>query len=299
MKNYIFDTHCHYNLEPLFSGKEQFFSKKHMDQCIGLGWKDHWQKAQKNGVLASLIAGTDLQSSQLAIDISRQHPHLFASIGLNPVDFHSHNRDSLLKDLEEIQDLAKNEKVVAIGETGLDYFRFTDQSNGSLLIDLQQEIFVKHIQLANQFQKPLIIHARDKHDTAYLSIIDLLKTHYQFIKPFVLHCVSGPLDYIETALELGGYISFAGNITYPNAQNLREILSIVPFDRLLIETDAPFLPPQSYRGEVNQPAYICNTASYLQENFEVNLAQVLVNSQNFFDVHIQAESYNQSKDGLK
>ncbi|KUK79724.1 MAG: YabD [Microgenomates bacterium 39_7] len=284
MEDNIFDTHCHYNLEPLYSGKAQFFSNDQVDELGGRNWNDHWKTAGQNGVVASLVAGTDLKASQLAVEICQGEDKLFASIGLNPVDFHNHDRESLLREFELMSSLVTNKKVVAIGETGLDYFRFKSDQDNSQQKSLQKEIFIKHMKLANQAQKPLIIHARDTGKEAYLIITELLKKHYQFSQPFVLHCASGPVEYIKQALEMGGYISFAGNITYPNANSLKEILAIVPSHRLLIETDAPFLPPQKHRGKINQPKYIRETANYLKENFEVNLTQIFNNSLKFFNL---------------
>ncbi len=281
--NMIFDSHCHYNLEPLYSGKEQFFSKELIGSIKDLNWQNHWLDAQQEGIKAALVAGADLKSSQKAIEIASQEKNLFASVGINPADFSSQTIDQLLQQFEQISVLAHNELVVAIGECGLDYFRLTESQRSSQR-ETQHTLFTKQIQLANKINKPLIIHARDDKKEAYDQILALLKSHYQSRKPFVLHCVSGPIDYIQEALKLGAYISFAGNVTYPNAQELREIIKIVPNDRLLIETDAPFLPPQGKRGSVNLPKFIRQTATYLEQEHGVNLQQVFINTLNFFGV---------------
>ncbi len=278
----IFDTHCHYNLEPIYSGKAEFFKPELVESIKTLNWQDHWQQAKQEGIKASLVAGADLTSSQRAIQIASQESNLFASVGINPADFTNQTLEQLLADFKIITDLANDKNVIAIGEVGLGYFRLKE-----LTIDqqyLQHQVFTAHIKLANKLSKPLIIHARDKTDRAYTQILELLKDHYQFNKPFVLHCVSGPISYIQEALKLGAYISFAGNITYPNANELREILKITPADKLLIETDAPFLPPQTKRGQVNQPQNISLTAAYLEQEHGVNLSQVYQNSCNFFEV---------------
>lgn len=282
----IFDTHCHYNLEPLFSGKERFFSESKIKQISHLNWQDHWQQAQEAGVTANLVAGTDLESSKLAIEIAQQEKMLFASVGLNPVDFECSNKESLIEAFDQVKLLAKQKKVVAIGEAGLDYYRLDSSAQSTQLKELQQEIFIRHIQLANDVKKPLIIHARDSSDEAYFTILDLLKKHYYSHKPFVLHCVSGPKNYITQALELGAYISFAGNVTYPNAQDLQSLIPLIPKDRLMIETDAPFLPPQKRRGQINQPKYIVYTANYLQQVHQLNLEQIYQNSLRFFEITV-------------
>ncbi len=281
-----YDTHCHYNLEPLYSGKARFFSKDKTETIAQLNWRGHWQQAQEAGVTASLVAGTDLKSSKLAIEIAQQEKMLFASVGLNPVDFDCEKTDNLIEAFDQIKLLAKQKKVVAIGEAGLDYYRLDSSAKSAQLKDLQQEIFIRHIQLANGVKKPLIIHARDSSEEAYFTILDLLKEHYQSHKPFVLHCVSGPKNYITQALELGAYISFAGNVTYPNAKDLQSLIPLIPKDRLMIETDAPFLPPQNKRGQINQPKYIAHTASYLQQEHQLDLEQIFQNSLGFFEIAV-------------
>jgi TatD DNase family protein len=285
---FIFDTHCHYNLEPLYSGKQQYFSASQIAPVLNLAWKDHWRQAQADGVKGSLVAGADLQSSQRAVKIAQQEPNLFASIGLNPADFTNKTTTELESDLEQLLNSTTHEKVVAIGECGLDYFQL-DSTNQHQQQKKQQQLFIKQIKLANQLNKTLIIHARDKLNTreAYDQIIQLLRSHFNFKQPFILHCVSGPVDYVQTALELGGYISFAGNVTYPNAGAIAQLVKLVPATRMLIETDAPFLPPQTVRGQLNQPRFILDTARYLEQKFKIDLHQVFANSCQVFNVKIE------------
>ena len=279
----IFDSHCHYNLEPLYSGKEMFFDSNLIEPIQNYSWQEHWQQAQEHGVKISMVIGADLESSKAAIEIASRDKNLYASVGINPADFTNQTLEQLLNDFKKISTLANNKEVIAIGECGLDYFRLTESQRSSQQ-ETQNVIFTKQIQLANKTNKPLIIHARDDKKDAYDQILILLKNHYLSKKPFVLHCVSGPIGYIQEALKLGAYISFAGNVTYPNAQELREILKIVPNDRLLIETDAPFLPPQEKRGKVNLPKFIHETAAYLEQEHGVNLQQVFKNTLNFFGI---------------
>lgn len=279
----VFDTHCHYNLEPLYSGQTGCFRQEQVREVEEMTWQDHWQQAQAKGVTAGLVAGACLDSSKLAIKQASQEPNLFASVGLNPADFSRKLPfEKLLADLELIKQLAIEDCVVAIGEAGLDYFRL--RKSQTEVVQEQQDIFIQHVLLANQVQKSLIIHARDKGKQAYDDILTLLVTHFNFKQPFILHCASGPVEYIKQAVKLGAYISFAGNITYPNANHLRQLLALVPQDKLLIETDAPFLPPQSYRGRINQPFMIEFTARYLQQEFKIDLKQVFDNSYRAFGI---------------
>ena len=279
----IFDTHCHYNLEPLYAGKTRFFSKKQLEQVSGSGWIDHWHRAQQQGVIASLVAGTSLKSSQRAIEIAQTETNLIASVAIHPEEIEKNTDQELEKQITYISKLASQPKVKAIGETGLDYYHLT-ADNQVTSIRRQQQLFIEHIQLANELNKPLIIHARGKNgdNQAYFDILDLLKQNFQFRQPFVLHCVSGPTTYINEAINLGAYISFAGNVTYNNAHNIQSLITAVPHDKLMIETDAPFLAPQAYRGKICEPWMITATAKFMADNYQLDLDQILANSYHFF-----------------
>lgn len=282
----IFDTHCHYNLEPLFSGKPWIFSEKQLAPIASMNWQTHWQKAQQAGVIASLVVGAGLESSQKAVTIAEQTPQLYASVGIHPTDEHSFNEQELEAEFHQLEQLAQNPAVVAIGETGLDYFNLkeTPQMSITAQIALQKKLLIKHIKLANQQQKTLIIHSRDQSEQAYWDILELIKTHYQFKAPCVFHCFSGPKSFLLKLLTLNCFISFAGNVTYPSADKLQELIALIPNDKLLIETDAPFLPPQRFRGQINQPVMIVETAQVLQAKFNVDLEQLLINSYHCFNI---------------
>ena len=252
----IFDTHCHYNLSPLYEN-----------------WLEHWQKAQKQGVKRALIPSASIETSRRAIEIASEDDHLYASIGIHPNEYNHISAADLPTFIYEhaasLSILQDNKNVIAVGETGLDYYRLKDDERG-LAIRNQKEAFKMHVQLANEFEKILIIHARDKGDQAYQDILKIVKDNYQFKKPFILHCVSGPKNYIKEMLELGAYIGVGGNITYPNANELREIVKLVPVDKLLLETDAPYLPPQEFRGQTCEPWMISKTAEYLEEELKID-----------------------------
>lgn len=168
------------------------------------------------------------------------------SCGIHPLNLEDEEIDIPL-----LQQLANNENVVALGETGLDYYYQKENSN------IQKEVFIEHIHLGIEYKKPIIVHTRQaKEDT-----IMLLKEEHAYSG--VLHCFTEDIDVARCLLDLGFYISFSGIITFKNAQLLREVAKFVPLDRLLIETDSPYLAPVPYRGKENQPANVREVAEYL------------------------------------
>lgn len=308
----IIDTHCHYNLEPLFTengkteipvhGKEytghvlQLDSEGKVRATIYESWKDHWEKAQENGVGKAIVVGTEFRSSAMAQTIALNDRDLFASIGVHPNEAYSDFYFS--HSIGEIEDIDNNEydqlsllgyeKIVAIGETGLDYFHLpSDHKHQQIAKILQKKSFISQIQLAKDYKLPLIVHVRDKEvvdqpkeGNAYWDALQILQEHD--VKDFVLHCASGPLSYIKQAIEMGGYMGFDGNITYPNAQHVRDIFTIVPEDRRMVETDAPYLPPQSHRGKICEPWMIAETVQYIEENLKVDPTSFYENSVRLF-----------------
>ena len=166
---------------------------------------------------------------------------------------HLIEKDALNK--QQLIDLASHDKVVAIGETGLDYYYAKDTHA------VQQASFVGHIEVANQLQKPLIIHTRD----ARSDTINLMKQHNAENCGGVLHCFTEDWDMAKKAIDMGFYISISGIVTFKNAVELKEVVKQIPLDRLLIETDSPYLAPVPYRGKTNQPAYVEDVAYYISE----------------------------------
>lgn len=288
----IFDTHCHYNLEPLQTN-----------------WQSHLKKAQKEGVSASMIVGTNAETSAVALQQAAQSSTLFASIGFHPGFFmdksQSYPSDQADKDslLEETLTLIDQElkKLItmtsttpsAIGEIGLDYYRLRSKGRKREVVShIQKEAFKMQLAFAEKNSLPVLLHIRDQEtrttNTAYEDALTLISESRP--KKFVLHCASGPLEYIQAAIDMGAYVGFDGNITYTNASHLRDILSITPPERILVETDAPYLAPQEYRGQVCEPWMIRKTASYLETQCNVDISQVYENSFLFFDIdknHIQ------------
>jgi TatD DNase family protein len=269
----IFDTHCHYNLSPLAEN-----------------WSEHWTEAQAAGVGKSIIVGTNSSTSQLAISQAKLQPTLRSSVGIHPNEWDPAQRDTALAlnletEMNQLNKLIKNspDQVVAIGETGLDYFRL-NKADSQSVSQLQKTSLIAHFKLAIEHQLPIILHVRDQGEQAYWDTLELVKTEYlpSATQPFILHCVSGPTEYVKTALSLGGYLGMAGNLTYKNAHHLRELVKLAPQDQLLLETDAPYLPPEGYRGQTCQPKMIAQTASYLAENLGFDLEQLYQNAEKVF-----------------
>lgn len=199
------------------------------------------QRAAEAEVGRLVTIGTDLETSRRAIELASSNSMVWATVGVHP-----HDADGFDESAEsEIERLAGEPRVVAVGEVGLDYYRNVSSQEG------QRTAFTTQVLIAKQVGKPLVIHVRD----AYRDVLELLLG----IGPperLVFHCFSGGRDDVHDALELGGYISFAGNVSYKNAEPLREAARSVPLERLLVETDSPYLAPLPYRGKPNEPAYI-------------------------------------------
>ncbi len=265
----IFDTHSHYNLEPLYSQNDSSL------------WQTAWQEAQAHGLVGSVVVGTDIPTSQYAIALANQETAFGAAIGIHPGEYYDVDR-SPEKDVDTLTRL-DDPKMVAIGETGLDYFRFDGMTTNQIEVSQtkQQQALRLHLQLATHRKLPALLHVRDKTETAYLDVLQILKEE-QFAGEFVLHCVSGPLTYVQEALSRGAYVSVAGNVTYKTADHIRTLVSTTPPDHLLVETDAPFLPPVPFRGQPCAPWMISKTVEFLQTELAVDPEQLLKNSYRLF-----------------
>lgn len=226
------------------------------------------ETARQLGVSHMLCVSVDLESYPQILQLAQQHANIFASVGLHP-----NSQVEQEPEIEELVSLAQSPEVVAIGETGLDYYR----SSGDL--DWQRQRFRNHIQAAKQAQKPLIIHSRE----AKPDVINILREEGAESIGGVMHCFVDDWETAQQAMDLGFYISFSGIVTFKNAKEVQEVASKVPLDRLLVETDAPYLAPVPYRGKPNRPAYVRHVAEFLadlrQETFEKIAAQT---SENFF-----------------
>lgn len=229
-----------------------------------------------------LIAiGTTLTDSLAGIRLAEDYPNqpVFAAAGIHPTD----------EDIEDvrIQDLtllADHPKVVAIGETGLDYFHLKADEDPQL----QMDVFEQQIILASESALPLIIHCRDHQGVfrAYDDVLTLLTKHQ--VKKFVMHCFSGNWEYAQKFLEMGGMLSFTGIVTFPKSEFMHEVAQNMPLDRMMIETDAPFLTPVPHRGKKNEPAYVEEVAKKIAELRVVTVEEIAAattqNAQEFFQL---------------
>lgn len=251
----LIDTHAHLDF-PQYN--------KDLEQVL--------ERAYSGGVKAILNAGTDEKSTGRSIRLSEKNPKISSSAGIHP---HGAGRTENGW-VQRLEKLAVNETVLAIGETGLDFYRDLSPR------DIQETVFREQIRLACRVNKPLIIHTREAHQAT----LKILKEEALPCPAGVMHCFSGNRAQMEKYLELGFYISFAGPLTYPGSHALREALRGVPLNRLLFETDAPYLPPQAYRSKRNEPAYIRLTYERavleLDMKFEDLAGQVYLNAVRLF-----------------
>jgi TatD DNase family protein len=197
-----------------------------------------------------LTVGMDEGSNREALDAAREHDEVWACVGCHPNSAAGFDEEAA----ERIASLAGDNRVAAVGETGLDYYR--DRASR----DDQRRAFEAQIAIARDVGKPVVIHMRESVDDTF----DVLRTQAGGVS-VILHCFSAPPERVADAAERGWYCSFAGNLTYPKAEDLRDAARRVPDELLLVETDSPFLAPQPYRGEPNQPANVLATAETLAE----------------------------------
>lgn len=202
------------------------------------------QRAAQAGIEGMVVVGYDYNSSEEAIALCAQYDYLRAAVGIHPHDARSWNT----RTVQQLKIIAGNKKVVAIGEIGLDYFRSLSSK------EQQQAVFLEQLRLALELCLPVIIHSRE----ATEDVLAVLKNYPQATG--VIHCYSGTIAQADKFLALGYYIGICGNVTYPQAHLLREVARAIPLERLLLETDAPYLAPQIQRGKRNEPAFLVHTA---------------------------------------
>lgn len=220
----LFDSHCHLNDEKFDEDRENLI-----------------QELFKSGIEKFINAGYSVESSKKALEIANKHSEIYTTCGISPNDIEE-NLENINIELEKIEELAHNEKVVAIGEIGLDYHWNT------LNKDLQKHVFIEQINIANKLELPIVIHTRE----AVYDTLEILKKN-PVNKKGVFHCCPLNPELVKEALKLGFYISFAGPVTFKNSKNAEEIINLVPLDKMLIETDSPYLAPEPKRGTRNDP----------------------------------------------
>lgn len=217
------------------------------------------EAAREVGVERMLCVGINMENAPQVMSIARSHEGVSASVGIHPMDVANGTAD-----WAQLRQLAESPEVVAIGETGLDYYYSGDSA------EAQRQSFREHIQLAIDLGKPLIVHTRDAREDT----IAILKESAASLPGGVLHCFTESWPMAEQALDLGFYISFSGIVTFANAAELREVARRVPLDRLLIETDSPYLAPVPYRGKKNEPRYVLEVARQLAELRNVSVDRI-------------------------
>lgn len=250
----IVDSHCHINFDEL---------AQRMPEIL--------QNAKDNDVSHMLCVSVNLEDFPQIKKLAHEHSHIFASVGVHPC-----YKDVKEPSIDELIDIASDERIVAIGETGLDYFRVEDQN-----MDWQRERFVRHIHAAKQVNKPLIIHTRNASDDT----MRILKEEGADQCRGVMHCFAEDWEVAKKALDLGFYISFSGIVTFKSATQVQEVARKCPIDRVLVETDSPYLAPVPLRGKTNEPAYVRHTAQFVADLKGVSLEQLAAQTtDNFFEL---------------
>ena len=221
------------------------------------------QRARAAGVEKIVVVGGagQLSSNYAAVDLAQRVPGLFATVGMHPHDA----KDVGEEDLRRLRELAGNAVVVAIGETGLDFYYNHSPK------DVQRNVFCRFIEMARETGLPLVVHDRDAHQ----EIVDLLRSEGRGNVRGVIHCFTGDLPAATKFLDLGFFLSFSGIITFKNADSLREVVKKMPLERMLVETDSPFLAPVPYRGKRNEPAFVRQVAETVAQVRHVSLETVI------------------------
>jgi len=225
----LFDSHSHLNDEKFDEDREEQI-----------------KKIRESGVSNFITAGYSVESSKKALEIAKKYDFIYTTAGVSPNDI-PQTEEELWKQLAEIEKIVEKnkEKICAIGEIGLDYYWNTDNK------ELQKKAFIEQIKIANKYNLPIVIHTRE----AVMDTLQILKEN-KVTKTGVFHCCPQNRELIKEGLKLGFYISFAGPITFKNSKNAEEMINLVPNDRILIETDSPYLAPEPVRGTRNTPANV-------------------------------------------
>lgn len=241
----MIDVHCHLNFKAFAQDYDQVIND-----------------AFKNGVTKIINVGTQVSSSKRAVELAHQYENLYAIVGIHP---HHADKDEIKGDwLVQLEELGKQPKVIAIGEIGLDNYQY--KSNGITNSEIQREIFIKQIELAHKLKLPLQIHNRH----AGAEILEIFNRHENLLldPPGMFHCMSGDIAFLKKVLDMGFYVGFDGNITYKGIApgetiELKELVRYTPIDRIVTETDSPYLAPEPHRGSRNVPAYVILVGEFI------------------------------------
>lgn len=246
------DAHCHLDIE---------------DEDIFMSVEDSLAKAKAVGIIGIVQVGVDVASSRWAVKTAQEFSNIHATVALHPNDAPlialEKSEQALDEAIAEIAELAKEDAVKAIGETGVDFYRTSEVGRA-----FQEKSFRAHIQIANKLNKPVMVHDRDAHEAA-LRILDQENANQA-----IFHCFSGDKEFAKQLVARGWYLSFAGTCTFKNAQNLRDALQVTPLENVLVETDAPFLTPMPYRGFPNASYMIPLTLATMAKEMNVDIETV-------------------------
>ncbi|MBR7792121.1 TatD family hydrolase [Undibacterium sp. FT147W] len=249
------DSHCHINFPELAARMPEIM-----------------QKMADNGVTHALCVSVDLPDFPQVLALAEQYPHIYASVGVHP-DY----EDTPEPSAEQLVELAQRPRIIAIGETGLDYFRLKGD------LEWQRERFRQHIRASRLSRKPLIIHTR----AAAEDTIRILREEGAGVADGgvagVMHCFTESLEVALAAIEMGFYISFSGILTFKSAKDLQAVAKALPLDRILIETDSPYLAPMPHRGKMNEPGFVRHVGEFLADLKGVSVTEVQeTTTKNFF-----------------
>lgn len=240
----LIDTHCHLNDEKLIERTQSILSD-----------------FEKDGLECAVCVGYDLPSSEFAVELSERYEKLYAAVGVHPHDATTLNDEAI----ERLAVLAQRDKVVAIGEIGLDYYYDLSPR------EEQKKAFARQIELANELKLPVVLHVRDAYEDARKILFDM-KDFLQ--NGVLLHCYSGSCEYVKIFDKLDAYYSFGGAITFKNAKHNLEALACVPKERLLLETDCPYMTPVPFRGKTNEPKYVSLVAQKASEVLGISRQEI-------------------------
>lgn len=253
------DSHCHPYMLDVYKNENDF---------------DRWMHDTKSaGVDTMLCVAVDMDTAQKCLKIAEKYDYVYSSVGSHP----SEKEEDDLK-IEALFEFAKHEKVVAIGETGLDYFYNSDK------LDVMRKRFRDHIRAALLAKKPLIIHSRNAREDT----LNIIREEHADQIGGVMHCFTDTLEMAKAAVDLNFYISFSGIITFKNAKELVEVAKYIPLEKILIETDSPYLAPVPFRGKINEPKYVKYVAEKIAEIKNISIEKVAeVTSNNFRKLFIK------------
>ncbi len=240
--NYLIDTHTHINMIENIS----------IDEIL--------ENAGKNNVKKIIVPSSNAADIDEVFELSQKYDNVYCYLGIHPSEAKDWN-DTIE---EKIRTLAKSPKVVGIGEIGLDYY--WDKS----FVELQKDVFIKQIKLANELNLPVNVHDREAHKDTF----DILKEHNKN-STVIMHCFSGSPEFAAECIKEGWYIAIGGVVTFKNAKKMKEVAGTTPLDRLLLETDSPYLTPVPYRGDENQPAYVKFVAEEIAKIKEISYNEVV------------------------